>query len=291
MLVRTPDPNPSRCGADPSLWCRSNGVFTSWWIIDPGPTETDQLNGLSTVNLNGQVLLSLDFAGAPQPAGARDMRNRPAVVTAAFNSTHAELLADVCAAGLAGPVQKPGQFFSIGSRRNEPQRHFKGLVSEVLVFNRSLSAEETSSLQAHLAAKWRLNSPNSSIDCNAHAPFPCSEMQAGALPDLQNATEFLELLRAHDLQSTVVAEALQLAVGYIDAFGQRCAELNSGRLAWTRGRGPAKASLESLLKAAAGIRDGAKRQLRRCKSDPSWSGDAVGRSVCALCAANAWCAG
>ena len=254
-----------------------NGVFTSWFIKNEGGgARVDNLNGISTVADNGQVVLSLDYAGSAQ-RGFRDIRNQPVVFSATFNDSEASISADACIDGsVSKAVGVPGRYFSIGSRRNEPGRHFKGQISELLVFNRSLSPSEEAAMNNYLAAKWELRS---NASCDTNVIFPCKRM----LPDSTNTSRFVALLVAHGLQHTLVTEALQLSLGYLDTFSRRCAALNQGELEWTRGHGPAKASLESLLTASKEIHDGAVKQLQRCLSDPMWGGDAVGSRVCDLC--------
>eukprot|EP01051_Picozoa_sp_SAG22_P009830 SAG22_NODE_848_length_6859_cov_5.488905_3_plen_1824_part_00 len=260
-----------------------NGIFTSWYIPDPGPGQQDLLNGVSTVRTDdGEVVLSIDYAGSGN-RGSIDMRSRASVVSVTFNSSASRLLVDTCDDGSAAVAERPTHLFSIGSRRNEPSNHFKGQIGELLVYNRSLTDFELSLVNEYLRTKWKIGG-GADVGCTANLTFPCSSMRDGSIAAsvLSNITRLISELEFHGLQRTVVAEMAQLVVDYLAAFSLRCADLNSGDLPWTRGHAAAKASLESTLAAAKQIYEGMQQLLRRCTFDPEWGGDFIGQKVCQL---------
>ena len=117
----------------------------------------------------------------------------------------------------------------LGSRGNDelhPGRFFKGDISEIIVFNRTLTEAERATVVQYLDQQWSVpnNNPNCTVlyDCNVTDPYA---LQA------QTLSRFTQLLSGNDtLASTYAYAHASLYPQYLAAFQTRCELLNNGTL-------------------------------------------------------------
>ncbi len=110
-------------------------------------------NGLETVNVSGQVHLMIDWAGSSD-YGVSIVTNQITVASVTYNETTATLYHFSCVDSQVGQsVGATSASYMVGSRGDDQVhtgRFFKGEISEIIVYNRSLTNAERESVEQYL---------------------------------------------------------------------------------------------------------------------------------------------
>jgi hypothetical protein len=129
---------------------------------------TNSFNGISTLpakgavddddNNHGQdspIVTTLDFPGSAA-YGHTNIRNKVVVASSVYTSTGPSTsFVDNClqySSPVSGTSGSGG--VQVGTRNNELQRFFKGVIGEIVVFNRLLTEIETSEMYTYFASVW-----------------------------------------------------------------------------------------------------------------------------------------
>jgi len=122
-----------------------------------GMFYTDGDNGLETANLTGQTYLIADWAGSTQ-FGQTVITNQSVVAAVIYNETETTLYHFSCVDNvLQQSYGAESLSYMVGSRGNQLDRYFKGLISEIIVYNRSLTESEQMTVELYLEQQVRDN--------------------------------------------------------------------------------------------------------------------------------------
>jgi hypothetical protein len=247
-----------------------NDVLSTW-------TDSVQLeiNGLGTKQNDNATVLEIDFSGSGN-TGTTDVGGKLTLATIVYASDGTTLVLgpELCDESSIGPTGTPGTAYSVGARNNGDvpyDRFFKGDIAEVMVFASALTTPDLKSAASYLAEKWGLNT--TSAGCRA---LPnCTTAWNSAVPpaNVANLTAFSKVLRSNEvLQQTLVAEWVQLTLGYADAYTERCTSLNNGTYVWpvNRPAAAATATLTSYINTWNQLYAGLQKQIATCgnSTDP-----------------------
>ena len=125
------------CAKPHRPFLRSNGIST---LTAPGATDDDDGGNIAP---GAAVVTTLDFAGSPA-YGHANIRGRVVVAGSVYTASGPSFsLVDNCmqyTASVSGMPSAGG--LMVGTRNNELARYFRGVESEIVVFNRAQDAAE-----------------------------------------------------------------------------------------------------------------------------------------------------
>lgn len=189
------------------------------------------LNGLGTKAgaAPNSTSLMIDFSGSSD-TGLDNLQGRVTVAAVVYNKTGAWSFADGCLESSEPPVGAAGASFMVGSRNNEMGRFFNGVLSELLVFPRSLNETEFAAVGAYLAAKWPPPPSQQKLTCGG--PPPNCTLPPALSAAAARLARFAAGMRAAGFPDARYELAHALLVGdSVAAWGARCAGLTDGSLA------------------------------------------------------------
>ena len=163
-------------------------------------------------------------------SGSAIINNQTTVASLTYNASSVSLFHFACLdSQLMQGVSAASASYMVGSRGNDlvhPGRFFKGDVSEIIVYNRSLTEAERMAVELYLETQWQApdTNPNCTVqyDCNITAPYAQQSI---------NLTLFTQTLIENDtLSNTYAYHHAALYPMYLAAFETRCALLSNGTL-------------------------------------------------------------
>ena len=208
--------------------------------------------------VGGGVKVEMDWSGSNDDTHTGfDVRNRTTVAVASFNSSASTSYVDGCFESSAGPHLDDAEATIIGARA-DPQfeygRHFLGVIHELRVYNRSLTAIEISAVSAEMAHQWEVAAADS--DCTSR-PKPEHDCLGGAPTAglMPNATvlqlqKFVVATAKPPLHTTHAAALARLSLSYWHGYAERCAGLKNGTVPKLRSFGVEQASLKQMVTTA-----------------------------------------
>jgi len=225
--------------------------------------DTMDINGIATQRTpNNTTVMLVDWAGSAS-AGDTDVGGHAVQTSLVYGLQASTMNLNGCFEAQAGTTDVATTNFSIGSRRGERGRFFKGEVAEVVAFSVALTEEQVGLMEEYLHAKW-LGFPGptkctSSFNCSAIFTVAPSTLKTLAAFDIalrQNAT----------LSQTLVASWTSLLLDYAAAFEARCDGLNNGTLVWPDSRPSlaAKATLTAYAQTFQQLERGLQKRVAEC---------------------------
>ena len=141
----------------------------------------------------------------------------------------------------------------IGSRNNEDGRFFNGLLSELLVFNRSLNASEMDGVQAYLNAKWPrsqapLNCNGPPLNCTLPIPLEAAKKKLSSFIQAMRNALFSD--ERYELSHAILAQQS------LHTWEDRCSGLNNGTIAALVNRASYLAANQLYVSSATALFDG-----------------------------------
>jgi hypothetical protein len=203
-------------------------------------------NGLGTkAGPANSTVLMIDFSGSPD-TGLDDLRGRVTVAAVVYNASGAYSFADGCLESTEPPVGAAGSTFQVGTRGNEMGRFFNGVLSELIVFPRSLNDSEFASVSAYLHTKWPAPASQPRLNCGG-PPANCT-LPAPAAGAFARCARFAAGMRAAGFPDARYELAHALLVGdSATAWAARCGGLNNGTIAPLANRNSEEAANQGYL--------------------------------------------
>ena len=142
-----------------------NALASTWWETGP----KCEPNGLAVKKSGDGVSLVFDYGGENN-GGQTDLNGKLSVLSVRYNATHGLGRVNGCTQiSLSGNFGKAARNLAIGGRSCDPAyaagRFFNGEISEIAIYNESLSEETLLSVEAFLVAKYKLQA--ASFKCQA----------------------------------------------------------------------------------------------------------------------------
>lgn len=106
------------------------------------------------------IVPMLDWAGS-DTLGHTNVRGRPVVIATVYGGAGARstLYVDGCAEATTNVAPGASTAVQIGTRNDEMERFFRGVIGEVVVFPRALNASDLAAMNAYLLAAWPVVPP------------------------------------------------------------------------------------------------------------------------------------
>eukprot|EP00041_Stephanoeca_diplocostata_P016402 m.322710 g.322710 ORF g.322710 m.322710 type:complete len:705 (+) comp20357_c0_seq8:1156-3270(+) len=208
-------------------------------------------------------VLSIDWSGSDD-GGSRNISHLRTIVTVSYNAK------DIATSTVNGcNVQQPGAIvtpvsaglstaFLLGSRGDPASygRYFKGVVHEIIVFNRTLTSQEYLDTVSSLQAKWSIPPATS---CEPPPPqFNCTQLRLVDFAAKGLSATILNKVRAfvaaasanQTLSNTLPVAMAKAALDYNTGFEARCAGIVAGNISALRSTAATEASLVAMLQAS-----------------------------------------